>query len=601
MPEFTQRLFSAAEPLALNAQAALGPPRAPERGQFSLLVRHFLERFFNHETASPDGDARARMVLIACATALPPFIVALYLWPIYHPFIHGTLKPVPYWVQVNHRFFFVVYSFVALGIVTVFEWDLFFPDLLDIFVLTTLPIENRKLFFARAAAIGILLAGFLLDASLLSTLMLPISIEPHSMSRYFAAHVLAVGGAGVFSAASILAVQGVLLSILGERLFRKLSLFLQGLSITFLLMLLLLFPVLSDAVPVFFENGTARFFPPFWFLGIYECIFEGPVALPVYSRLAQIGCEATLVVAAIALLAYPIAYLRRVRQLMVGTGSRDTRNWMTYPLQGLIHRVLVRHPLSRAVFHFISQTLLRVPRYRIYLVLYGGVGLSVVAATIVRLSIVNRHVRMEFSSDGMRTAIAIVAFWLIAGLRLAFVSSGNQRGSWVFRAIHGRPPRFDSAMELFSAARVWVLLWGLLLTYTAYFILRTFTAGELLSWPATISQLLVAGGMCLLLTDIFFLHVTIVPFTGEPPREESSLAISMLKYMAFVPLVASLPVSVEPWMELSVLHCVVAVLVIAAAHMALRRRYRGVIWEHCNMAELEDGEDEFPMKLGLRY
>ena len=104
-----------------------------------------------------------------------------------------------------------------------------------------------------------------------------------------------------------------------------------------------------------------------------------------------------------------------------------------------------------------------------------------------------------------------------------------------------------------------------------------------------------------MLTDIFFLHVTIVPFTGEPPREESSLAISMLKYMAFVPLVASLPVSVEPWMELSVLHCVVAVLVIAAAHMALRRRYRGVIWEHCNMAELEDGEDEFPMKLGLRY
>jgi hypothetical protein len=29
--------------------------------------------------------------------------------------------------------------------------------------------------------------------------------------------------------------------------------------------------------------------------------------------------------------------------------------------------------------------------------------------------------------------------------------------------------------------------------------------------------------------------------------------------------------------------------------------HRGIIQEHCNMVELEEGEDEFPMKLGLRY
>jgi hypothetical protein len=29
-----------------------------------------------------------------------------------------------------------------MGIITVFEWDMFFPDLLDIFVLTTLPIQS---------------------------------------------------------------------------------------------------------------------------------------------------------------------------------------------------------------------------------------------------------------------------------------------------------------------------------------------------------------------------------------------------------------------------------------------------------------------------
>ena len=93
MPEFTQRLFTVSEPQALNAQAALGPSLPPDRSQFSLLVRHFLERFFNHETASPDGDAKTRMVLIAFTTALPAFIVALYLWPIYHPFIGNSSHP----------------------------------------------------------------------------------------------------------------------------------------------------------------------------------------------------------------------------------------------------------------------------------------------------------------------------------------------------------------------------------------------------------------------------------------------------------------------------------------------------------------------------
>jgi hypothetical protein len=90
MSDTFQRLFtmSEAQPLALNAQAALNLVRPPERSQFSWLIRHFLERFFNHETASPDGDAKTRLVLIAFATGLPWLMVAVYLWPVYHPFPH---------------------------------------------------------------------------------------------------------------------------------------------------------------------------------------------------------------------------------------------------------------------------------------------------------------------------------------------------------------------------------------------------------------------------------------------------------------------------------------------------------------------------------
>jgi hypothetical protein len=610
MPDSFQRLFMMSEPevLSLNAQAALGPVYGPERSQFSHLVRHFLERFFNHETASPDGDSKTRLVLTAFATGLPPFIVGLYLWPVYHPFIAWppgrplTETAPPYWLQVNHHLFFVLYSFVAMGIITVFEWDLFLPDLLDIFVLRPLPIAEGTVFLARVAAIAIFVVGFLFDANILASLIVPVSVDPSYLAGFLVGHLLAVAGSGLFAAVFILALQGVLISVLGERLFRKFSLLMQGLTITVLLMLLLLFPVLSEMVPVFLQSGSvyARCFPPFWFLGIYQRLMEGPSALPVYAGLAQTGCLALLVVVLLAVLTYPLAYLRSVRRLVEGPGTRDTRNWLGRPFDLLLQRTVVRPPLRRAVFHFIGQTILRVPRYRIYLVLYGGVGLSVVVATILRVAIMHQSVRMEISADGIRAAIGVITFWMIAGMRMAFVSSGNQQGNWVFRVVHGRPPLYESAMEQLLAAKVWVLLWSITLTLGACLAFRTIAPAELLSWRALAAQIVVAGGMCLLLTDSFFLNVTTVAFTGEPPREQSVLAITVLKYFAAFPLVLWLPVISEPWIEMGVQHFMAAGAAVAVAHLILRALHRRIVKGHSSSLFYEDGEDWLPMKLGLR-
>jgi hypothetical protein len=485
----------------------------------------------------------------------------------------------------------------------VFEWDLFFPDLLDVFVLTALPISNRRLFLARVAAIGLLVGGFLFDANVLAPFVLPAAIDPPNLPRFLAGHILAVAGSGLYAAVLVLALQGILLSVLGERLFRKVALFLQGLLIAFLLMLLLLFPVVSSAVPVMLRSGSpyALCFPPLWFLGIYQRLMEGPSALPIYTKLAQIGCLVLPATAALAALAYPIAYIRRVRQLVEGPGTHATRNWAASPLQRIASASLVRSPLRRAVFHFISQTLLRVQRYRIYLVLYGGVGLSVVAAAILRVAVVHQQIQIEVSSDGIRAAVGIVAFWTIAGLRVAFVSPGNQQGSWIFRLIHGRPPHFPAAMEQLQAAKTWVLSWGLVITLSACAAFRIIAPPQLLTLPATLSLLLIGAGMCVLLTDLFFLNVKIVPFTGEPAREQPNLAASLLKYLAFAPGAALLPLIAEPWIEVSAEHLVMAAVAIAAAHLALRSRHRAIIREHCNMPALEDGEEDFPMKLGLRY
>lgn len=613
MADSFQRLLvpEAARPavLSLNVQAAMGPVREPERSQFVLLIRHFLERFFNHETASPDGDGKTRLVQLAFAAGLPGFVVAIYLWPIYHPVIvypphPGAIPgPPPYWVQVNHHFFFVLFSFVAMGLITVFEWDLFFPDLLDVFVLGTLPVAKRRDFLARIAAIGIFLIGFLFDANFLAPLALPAATDPPNLIPFLAGHIAAVTASGLFAAILIVALQSLLLALLGERVFRKVSLVLQGCAVAILVMLLLLFPVLSGVTPALLQshNNAVLWFPPFWFLGMDQALLDGSTALPLFRELSSIGCLALLTVAAAAVCAYPVAYLRRVKHLLEGAPPRARRVLWITPFNGILHASAVRPPVRRSVFHFINQTLLRVPRYRIYLVLYGGVGLSVLIATVLRLTVIHGQLRAEASSDGIRVAVGMVAFWVVTGLRTAFVSSGNQGGSWVFRLTHGKPAHFDAAIQVLLAAKTWVFLCAAAITVATVFALRLVAPPELLNWQSTAAQILVGVGICVILTDAIFANVVIVPFTGEATGGNPNLAFTLLKFFTFFPLVTGLSLLTEQWIELSWVHFGLAALTVIVAHLWFRYRHRELVRIHSAQAELEEGEDDFPMRLGLRY
>jgi hypothetical protein len=611
MREAIQRLFqesASATVQSLNVQAALGPLRQPERTQFVLLLRHFLDRFFNHETASATGDGKARLVQIACAAGLPPLMVAVYLWPAYHPFPgwppgHNTTGPPSYWAQANHHFFFVIYSFVVMGLVTVFEWDLFFPDLLDVFVLSTLPVPPLRQMCARVSAIAIFITGFLLDANLLAVLVLPLSTDPPRLASLVVSHASAVALAGLFSAGLVLALQGVLLAVLGEKLFRRTSLLLQAITVAAFLVLLLLFPVLSGVTPGLLQSNSAaaRWFPPFWFLGTFQEHLPDSHTLQSWPSLAHMGLLATALIWAIAVVAYPLAHLRRVRALVQGTSSRRRRNWLLVPFHLLLHRTILRSPLRRGVFHFISQTILRVPRYRIYLALYCGVGASLVTAAILRLNFVQGHLHVGFSADGIRVSIGIIPFWVIAGLRSTFVSPGNQRGGWILYSIHGKPPSYEVALHLLQAGTLWTCLAASTVTCGAIAGLQFVAPAELRTLSSLAAQFVTGLGLCLLLTDALFLNVTSVPFTGERPSHEQNLAFTVLRYYTFFPFVTTLSVAFEVLMERGGARLGGALAIIIIAHLWLRWRRRNVVRLDSNGLALEEDEDDFPLRLGLRF
>jgi hypothetical protein len=323
--------------------------------------------------------------------------------------------------------------------------------------------------------------------------------------------------------------------------------------------------------------------------------------LPVYTELSQRGFLALGIAFGLTLLAYPIAYLRKMHQVIEGSANHHSADVLLRPVTRVLHLTCIRRPRPRASFHFISQTLRRVQRYRIYLVLYGGVGLSVVVASVLRFSTMHSQIRVSVSSDGIRVAIAIVVFWIVAGLRMAFSSSGNQRGRWIFRFVHGHPPDFAQLSELLAGAKRWTLLWAAVVSACICAAFQAISPAELRTGRAIAAQALVAAAMCLLLTDAFFLNVTALPFTDEPRRGEENLAFTVLKYFTFFPLVAALPIRIDPWLEQSALHSAILIAAVLLAHWALDRRHRAIVRDQCNQLPLEDDEEDFPMKLGLRY
>jgi hypothetical protein len=579
--------------LSLSVQAQSVTP-VRERSEFEVLVRHIVNRFFNNELLASD-DERKRVMQIACAVALPILIVSLFLFPAYHAFPPAPAHR-PFWSQVSDHYFYVMYSFVVMGAATVYEWDLLFPDILDIFVLSILPIPNRQLFFARVLALAIFLCLVQFGTSILGTLFFPLAAEQFNFPRHFLSHLIAVTMSGMFAATCFLSIQGVLLNTVGERVFRRITPLLQGSSIMLLLVVLFLCPTVAGSVePLLTSGGTAiRYFPPFWFLGIYECLFVGTSAPAIFHLLAQTGCYALLFMFACTLLTYPLAYRRRVRQLIEGAAVTQSASRTNRPVLRLLHRTILRRPSNRAVFHFISQTVLRSQRQRVTLAMFGGLSVALTLAQMIVLRVHPGHVYPALLPSGIRSAIPIMIFFTVVGLRSVVLTPVDRRGSWLFGVLIGRP-----RSEHLAGIDIWITLWALIISLGTALLLHTVSPAGLKIYRITIGQLVVAGGLSFLLSDILLFSVRTIPFTHLHKGSVNDLALAVLRYFVIFPIFVSIVLQKEVWVEASAVHLFITFLIFLAAHLLLRRAHAHFLAQS-TLDTPPDETEEFPQRLGLR-
>jgi hypothetical protein len=565
------------------------------QSQFEVLLRHLLYRFFHNEIFTSEDDETKRIILIGYAVALPALVVALFLFPAYHTFPPNP-HPRPFWAQASDHYFYVMYSFVIMGSATIYEWDLLFPDLLDVHVLSILPIAARRLFFARVFALTIFFGLVLLGTGILGILFLPAIAELPNAARHLLAHAVAVLVSGTFAAATFLALQGTLICLLGERIFRRITPLLQGGSMMLLLIVLFLQPVLSRSITPILTSGDPRVlcFPPFWFLGIYESILGGRTTPAVFHLLAHIGCYALLTMLACALLTYPLAYRRKVRQLIEGGNATKSTSDATEPFQRVLHALILRSPAQRAIFHFIATTILRSQRQRVMLAMYAGLGIALTVAEVMGLRISGDRVHATLLAEKTPMAIPIMVFWTVAGLRSVLSSSIDRMGAWIFRVIIGCP-RSDHL----AGARIWVTLWATVLGTATGLFVHVLSSTNLRSTLLAGDQLLIAAGVSILLVDIFLFFMRAIPFTHFRKSSVTDVPLAVVRYFILFPIFVVATIHIQARIETSTLTLFKVSLIAFAAHLLIRKALERSI-RQSTVDSLSDEADEFPQRLGLR-
>jgi len=585
-------LFAADEHpvMSLNVQSADTRPRRTQ-GQFEVLLRHLLFRFLHNELVTAEDDETKRAMTMAYAVGLPGMVVALILVIAYHPF--PPQQPRTFWGQAQDHYLYVMYAFVAMGAATVYEWDLLFPDFLDVFVLSVMPVEERRLFLARVLALAIFLGLVLLGTNILGIICFPIAVGPPHMGRLFVAHAVGVLASGSFAAVSLLALQGVLLNVLGERVFRRITPLLQGTAILALLTLLFLFPLIADSLQALLTSGdrAVLWFPPFWFLGIYEQVLRGGAALPVFRELAHYGWWALLWMAACVAVTYPVAYRRKVRQTIEGSAAVKHAGYVAGKMQWLLHRTLLRKPGERAIFHFISQTILRSQRQRVMLAMYAGLGAALTFPAVLGLKISGGHVRVVMLASGVTAAIPVIAFWTVAGLHAVLRSSVDRRGTWLFYTIIGRP-----RAEHFAGTRIWLTLWAGGISVAIVLILKMLVPSAGL---VMMGQMVVALGVAVLVSDVFLFFVRRIPFTHQRKSAVHDLPMAVLRYLILFPLFARFVAERMQrvrWSGWVLLEVVLGFLAVHGVLVMANSWFLG----QSTLETPQNEEDEFPQTLGLR-
>src|SRR5260370_15648912 len=232
------------------------------------------------------------------------------------------------------KLFFITFSMVVMGFVTVLEWDALFPDRRDFTILIPLPIRLETIFTAKIVSLCGFVLLFFAASNAISTFVYPFVAwrgdSPFlGVMSNMLTHAKVVLAATSFVFFFFVALQGLLLNVFSFRAFKRVSTYIQLTAVFALLMMLLLSFDPGSVLHSGKHRDLLYYFPPMWFLGLYESLLHQPEPLPGSGAIAVRALSLAIGASA---LAYLLAYKRHVKRSLESEDILDVvPAWITTP------------------------------------------------------------------------------------------------------------------------------------------------------------------------------------------------------------------------------------------------------------------------------
>lgn len=536
-----------------------------------LLTRYSFQSFFRSEAMSEAGvDAyRAWLISIGIGLVCFHFHFARALARKYAYLAHANNPALFRSAVAADELFYLSASFVFITLLATLQWQSLFPGERDFQVLSPLPIRRSDIFLARITALALFLAMFLVAFNLPPALTFPLLTR--SVNGW--AFLISSLGASLQAFFSVLALQGICLTLLPHQVRSKASFLIQS---TLLIAAIALIPIVWH-IPGLNRLLDTRaewltWIPTVWWVGVCETLSGSRD--PWHHAMSQRAIIASAMAVAIASLTYLNLY-RRFSDFAAPA----------QPTSASPSRILwLARRDDSAMSAFLLWTLTRSAQHRLILSAIAAVGASLALDGFITTYI--RQWTRGRDSQGLfrETALALpllLTFSLAAALRMSFRIPHEWRANWIFKLTENGPSRPDQ-LEATVSTMYWLAVLPATLIAVPF---QLVALGPLKA---------VAAVPLLLLINVCLVEYTLrnwqrLPFTATYSPSHTPAAISFILFLVAFSIYGYGCAAIVGRLIQSPLPSVLAIAVLFTIWRMLRRERRGH-WGYEPYSFSDDGD-----------
>ena len=307
------------------------------------LVRHFVTGFFESDLVTSPAEWLKTVsgvigVLVSVCVLMVPVFAHRYgcleqaAPSLFCPVVQDYRAQYLYLVHAD-TLWLIGLACSVTALLTAIQWQSLFPALRDCLSLAGYPVGAGEIFWSKLAAVTLLFAVFVLALNLAPATVFAWIVSgrwsQHAVVAQAASTFLAMTAACVFVFFAMLALQGLLLTLLPPKLFEHVSIYAQA----------ILFTANVAALPFLWHQPAAWWWPPNWFLGLWTVLLGGS------DPAARYALWGTVLAPVLAVWTYAASY-HRYQRLLLETPVTRSRTWFELPAWMCAVRIRARERYS---------------------------------------------------------------------------------------------------------------------------------------------------------------------------------------------------------------------------------------------------------------